>query len=57
MGWPAETLDFSDPDVIVETWNMSIQYGVQDTTVAQHWLCAWMDEYLQATDSGKCPGS
>ncbi|MCC9204295.1 hypothetical protein [Arthrobacter sp. zg-Y769] len=50
--WLVETTDFSDPAVRAELGDISIEDGNQDTTVAGYWLCAWMDSYLEAFDSG-----
>ncbi|MCQ1948732.1 hypothetical protein NNX28_02155 [Arthrobacter sp. zg-Y859] len=54
--WLLETTDFSDPEVRSKQGDISIADGVQDTTVAGYWLCAWMDSYLQALDSGDATG-
>ncbi|MCQ1994219.1 hypothetical protein [Arthrobacter sp. zg-Y1171] len=56
MEWRIELSNFSDPSSGTQQGGISIQDGVQDTTVAGYWLCAWMDSYLQALDSGDAAG-
>lgn len=54
--WQVETTDFNDPEVRAKLGDISIEDGNQDTMVAGYWLCAWMDAYLQASDSSNAQG-
>jgi len=50
--WRIRTPDFADPQEHMPV----ILDGNQDVMVAEYWLCAWMDSYLQAVDSNDAPG-
>ena len=49
--WHFHTIDYFDPEENPSLEVPVIMDGVQDVTVAENWLCAWMDTYLQAVDS------
>ncbi|MER1996647.1 MAG: hypothetical protein ABTA24_09145 [Arthrobacter sp.] len=53
--WQFETINYFDPKENPSLEVPVIMDGVQDVTVAENWLCAWMESYLQAVDSGDSP--
>ncbi len=54
--WHFHTIDYFDPEENPSLEVPVIMDGVQDVTVAENWLCAWMDTYLQAVDSNDAQG-
>ena len=54
--WHFHTIDYFDPEENPSLEVPVIMDGVQDVTVAENWLCAWIGSYLQAVDSDDAPG-
>lgn len=54
--WQIRTPDFADPQQNPAAQMPVIEDGIQDTMVAEYWLCAWMDSYLQAVDGNDALG-
>ena len=56
VDWQIRTPDFTDPQQNPASQMPVIEDGNQDTMVAEYWLCAWIDSYLQAVDDNDAPG-